>query len=378
MNRLPLTLGAHTCEIPVVLAPMAGVTNSAFRSLCRGFGPGLVYVNEMVMAAALVHGNAKTKKMVAFTPDEEFRSLQIYGSDPDFVGRAVRALCEQDIVDHIDMNFGCPAHKVTRKGGGAAVPVKKNLLRKIMNAAVTEASKYNIPVTCKFRIGIDDDLVTFIDTGLIAEQEGMAAIALHARTAEQHYAGHARWDAITELKRAVTSIPVLGNGDIWEAHDAINMMNETNCDGVVIGRGCLGKPWLFRDLVDVFSGRPLQPTPTLGFVIDVMLEHAESLCALMDHESGIRNFRKHTGWYLTGSPVGSDVRRQMSMVNSLFELQQLCARLDRDITIVAGGERLTRGHTNGPIKVVLPENYLLNLDDVTPPADAAVTTLSGG
>ena len=378
MNRLPLTLGAHTCEIPVVLAPMAGVTNSAFRSLCRGFGPGLVYVNEMVMAAALVHGNAKTKKMVAFTPDEEFRSLQIYGSDPDFVGRAVRALCEQDIVDHIDMNFGCPAHKVTRKGGGAAVPVKKNLLRKIMNAAVTEASEYNIPVTCKFRIGIDDDLVTFIDTGLIAEQEGMAAIALHARTAEQHYAGHARWDAITELKRAVTSIPVLGNGDIWEAHDAINMMNETNCDGVVIGRGCLGKPWLFRDLVDVFSGRPLQPTPTLGFVIDVMLEHAESLCALMDHESGIRNFRKHTGWYLTGYPVGSDVRRQMSMVNSLFELQQLCARLDRDITIVAGGERLTRGHTNGPIKVVLPENYLLNLDDVTPPADAAVTTLSGG
>ncbi len=378
MNRLPLTLGAHTCEVPVVLAPMAGVTNSAFRSLCRGFGPGLVYVNEMVMAAALVHGNAKTKKMVAFTPDEEFRSLQIYGSDPDFVGRAVRALCEQDIVDHIDMNFGCPAHKVTRKGGGAAVPVKKNLLRKIMNAAVTEASKYNIPVTCKFRIGIDDDLVTFIDTGLIAEQEGMAAIALHARTAEQHYAGHARWDAITELKRAVTSIPVLGNGDIWEAHDAINMMNETNCDGVVIGRGCLGKPWLFRDLVDVFSGRPLQPTPTLGFVIDVMLEHAESLCALMDHESGIRNFRKHTGWYLTGYPVGSDVRRQMSMVNSLFELQQLCARLDRDITIVAGGERLTRGHTNGPIKVVLPENYLLNLDDVTPPADAAVTTLSGG
>jgi nifR3 family TIM-barrel protein len=357
---------------------MAGVTNSAFRSLCRGFGPGLVYVNEMVMAAALVHGNAKTKKMVAFTPDEEFRSLQIYGSDPDFVGRAVRALCEQDIVDHIDMNFGCPAHKVTRKGGGAAVPVKKNLLRKIMNAAVTEASKYNIPVTCKFRIGIDDDLVTFIDTGLIAEQEGMAAIALHARTAEQHYAGHARWDAITELKRAVTSVPVLGNGDIWEAHDAINMMNETNCDGVVIGRGCLGKPWLFRDLVDVFSGRPLQPTPTLGFVIDVMLEHAESLCALMDHESGIRNFRKHTGWYLTGYPVGSDVRRQMSMVNSLFELQQLCARLDRDITIVAGGERLTRGHTNGPIKVVLPENYLLNLDDVTPPADAAVTTLSGG
>jgi nifR3 family TIM-barrel protein len=377
-HRLPLALGSHTFDIPVVLAPMAGVTNIAFRSLCRQFGPGLVYVNEMVMAAALVHGNAKTKKMVAFSPDEDFRSLQIYGSDPDFVQRAVRALCEQDIVDHIDMNFGCPAQKVTRKGGGAAVPVKKNLLRAIMNAAVTEASKYNIPVTCKFRIGIDDDLVTFIDTGLIAEQEGMSAIALHARTAEQHYAGHARWDAITELKRAVTTIPVLGNGDIWEAHDAIEMMNHTGCDGVVIGRGCLGRPWLFRDLVDVFSGRTLQATPTLGFVIDVMLEHAESLCALMDHQSGIRNFRKHTGWYLTGYPVGSDVRRQMSTVNSFQELQQLCGRLDRDLAIVAGGERLTRGHTNGPIKVVLPEGFLQNRDDVVPPADAAVTALSGG
>lgn len=377
-NRLPLTLGQRTMDIPVVLAPMAGVTNVAFRSLCRDFGPNLVYVNEMVMAAAVVHGNEKTKKMVAFGPDEEFRSLQIYGSDPNFVGRAVRTLCENDLVDHIDMNFGCPAHKVTRKGGGAAVPVKKNLLRAIMNAAVTEASKYNIPVTCKFRIGIDDDLVTFIDTGLIAEQEGMAAIALHARTAEQHYAGDARWEAIAELKRAVKTIPVLGNGDIWEARDAVRMMEHTGCDGVVIGRGCLGKPWLFRDLVDVFSGRPLQPTPQLGFVLDVMLEHAQSLCELMDHESGIRNFRKHTGWYLTGYPVGSDVRRQFSMVNSMDELTGLAHQLDRELSIVAGGERLTRGHTNGPIRVVLPEGFLDHRDDLLPPEDAAVTTLSGG
>jgi len=378
MNRLPLTLGTHTFDVPVVLAPMAGVTNLPFRQMCRDFGPHLVYVNEMVMAAAVVHGNTKTKKMVAFGPDEDFRSLQIYGSDPEFVGRAVRSLCEQDIVDHIDMNFGCPAQKVTRKGGGAAVPVKKNLLRAIMNAAVTEASKYNIPVTCKFRIGIDDDLVTFIDTGLIAEQEGMAAIALHARTAEQHYAGQARWEAITELKNAVRTIPVLGNGDIWEARDAVRMMEHTGCDGVVIGRGCLGKPWLFRDLVDVFSGREKQPTPLLGAVLDVMLEHAESLCSHWDHESGIRNFRKHTGWYLTGYPVGPDMRRQFSMVTSMQELRELSQRLDRTMSIVDGGERLTRGHTNGPIKVVLPEGFLENRDDMAPPADAAVTTLSGG
>ena len=378
MNRLPLTLGTHTFDVPVVLAPMAGVTNLPFRQMCRDFGPNLVYVNEMVMAAAVVHGNTKTKKMVAFGPDEDFRSLQIYGSDPEFVGRAVRSLCEQDVVDHIDMNFGCPAQKVTRKGGGAAVPVKKNLLRAIMNAAVTEASKYNIPVTCKFRIGIDDDLVTFIDTGLIAEQEGMAAIALHARTAEQHYAGQARWEAITELKNAVRTIPVLGNGDIWEARDAVRMMEHTGCDGVVIGRGCLGKPWLFRDLVDVFSGREKQPTPLLGAVLDVMLEHAESLCSHWDQESGIRNFRKHTGWYLTGYPVGPDMRRQFSMVTSMQELRELSQRLDRTMSIVDGGERLTRGHTNGPIKVVLPEGFLENRDDMAPPADAAVTTLSGG
>ena len=378
MNRLPLVLGTRHLDIPVVLAPMAGVTNIPFRQLCSDFGPGLVYVNEMVMAAAVVHGNAKTKKMVAFAPHEEFRSLQIYGSDPHFVGRAVRTLCEHDLVDHIDMNFGCPAQKVTRKGGGAAVPVKKNLLRAIMNAAVTEASRFNIPVTCKFRIGIDDDLVTFIDTGLIAEQEGMSAIALHARTAEQHYAGKARWEAIAELKRAVTTIPVLGNGDIWEARDALHMMEQTGCDGVVIGRGCLGRPWLFRDLIDVFAGRDVQQAPQLGFVLDVMLQHAESLCTHMDHESGIRNFRKHTGWYLTGYPVGSDMRRQFSMISSINELQQLCARLDRNLNIVEGGQRLTRGHTNGPIKVVLPEGFLDSRDDLAPPADAAVTTLSGG
>ena len=377
-TRLPLVLGSHRVDPPVVLAPMAGVTNAPFRSLCRRFGPGLVYVNEMVMAAALVHGNSKTRRMVTFSPDEEFRSLQIYGSDPDFVRRAVRALCEGDEVDHIDMNFGCPATKVTRKGGGAAVPVKRNLLRAIIAAAVGEASRHGIPVTCKFRIGIDDDIVTFLDTGRIAEEEGAAAIALHARTAEQHYAGTARWEAIAELKRHVTSIPVLGNGDIWTADDALAMVAATGCDGVVIGRGCLGKPWLFRDLVDAFAGRPLQPSPTLGFVASTMLDHADALCSHMGADDGIRNFRKHAGWYLTGYPVGPEVRRRMSGVSSMAELTELCRQIDPAMSLVTGGERIARGHTNGPIRVVLPHGYLDDIDDVTPPADAAVTTLSGG
>jgi nifR3 family TIM-barrel protein len=378
MSRVPLVLRGREFPIPVVLAPMAGVTNIAFRAQCRAFGPGLIYVSEMVMAAALVHGNEKTQKMVAFGEDEDFRSLQIYGSDPEFVARAVRQLCEQDIADHIDMNFGCPAHKVTRKGGGAAVPVKRNLTRAIMRAAVKAAEPYGVPITCKFRIGINDDIITFLDTGKTAEDEGIAMIALHARTAEQHYAGTAHWDRIAELKQAVTSIPVLGNGDIWEAADAIKMMEHTQCDGVVIGRGCLGKPWLFRDLVDVFSGRQVSPTPTLGFVLDVMDDHAQGLMQIMGPDFGIRNFRKHCGWYLTGYPVGSDVRRAFATVSSLEQLREISSRLDRTMQVVDGGERLARGHTNGPIKVVLPDGYLDNRDDMTVPDDGREMALSGG
>lgn len=378
MSRLPLVLRGRTFPVPVVLAPMAGVTNIAFREQCRRFGPGLVYVSEMVMATALVHGNEKTAKMVAFGEDEDFRSLQIYGSDPEFVSRAVRHLCEKDIADHIDMNFGCPAHKVTRKGGGAAVPVKRNLTRAIMRAAVSAAAPYGVPITAKFRIGIDDNVTTFLDTGRIAEEEGIAMIALHARTAEQHYAGHAHWERIAELKQAVTSIPVLGNGDIWQATDAMAMMEETGCDGVVVGRGCLGKPWLFRDLVDAFSGRQIEAAPDLGFVLDVMVDHAEGLIRIMGPDFGIRNFRKHCGWYLTGYPVGSEVRRAFATVSSFDQLREIASRLDRSIRLVEGGERLARGHTNGPIKVVLPEGYLENRDDMTVPDDGHEMALSGG
>lgn len=374
----PLVFGNRTFPVPVVLAPMAGVTNAPFRTVCRELGPGLVYVSEMVMAAALVHGNERTRKMVGFTPDEDFRSVQIYGTDPHFVGRAVHDLCSQRLVDHIDMNFGCPANKVTRKGGGAAVPVKRNLMRAIMRAAVEAARPYDIPVTCKFRIGISDDIVTYLETGTIAAEEGIAAIALHARTAEQHYGGTARWDAIARLKREVPTIPVLGNGDIWEAHDAIRMMEETGCDGVVVGRGALGRPWLFRDLVDVFEGRTVQPAPELGFVMDTMCRHAELLCEHMGHDAGIRNFRKHTGWYLTGYPVGTEARRAFSMVTSLDELVALSKNVDRTAVLVPGGERMKRGHTNGPIKVVLPEGYLENRDDMTLPDDAADVVPSGG
>ena len=369
---------------PVVLAPMAGVTNAPFRSLCRKFGPGLVYVNEMIMAAALVYGNTRTRSMVTFAPDETFRSLQLYGSDPRIMESAVDILGREDLVDHIDLNFGCPAAKVTRKGGGAAVPLKKNLLREIVASTVRAASRYGIPVTCKFRMGVTDDLLTYLDTGTICRDAGAVAIALHARTAQQHYAPSARWEAIAALKQHVEGIPVLGNGDIWTADDAVRMVRETGCDGVVIGRGCLGKPWLFRDLIDAFGGRPQRDAPVLGEVLDVMVEHAESL--MHHHQAngrnaegkGIREFRKHCGWYLTGYPVGSEVRRMFAEVSTLDEVRALAASLDRNLRLVAGGERLARGHTNGPINVALPHGYLDHLDDLTVPDDAMVTALSGG
>jgi nifR3 family TIM-barrel protein len=402
---MEVRLGTFTPAAPVVLAPMAGVTNAPFRALCRRYGPGLVYVNEMVMATALVHGNPKTERMVAFGPDERPRSLQLYGSDPATMAAAVGMLCDRGLVDHIDLNFGCPAAKVTRRGGGAAVPAKPALLRAIVRVAVTAATPYGVPVTAKFRMGIDDDLLTHLRAGAVCADEGVAYIALHARTAQQHYAGDARWDAIGELKAHISAIPVLGNGDIWVAADALAMMRHTGCDGVVVGRGCLGRPWLFADLLSVFAGRPVPPPPRLGDVADVMAAHAIDL---VEHHGGeasaagrpsdrqgagrrwgpgaqppshaeytaMREFRKHTAWYLTGYPVGPDARRRLAMVSSLFELDDLLATLDRELSVVPGGELIRRGHTNGPIRVALPDGFLD--DDFAVPDDSDVLALSGG
>jgi nifR3 family TIM-barrel protein len=392
-----LRLGDFVPAAPVVLAPMAGVTNAPFRALCRRFGPGLVYVNEMVMATALVYGNAKTARMTVFGTDEHPRSLQVYGSDPAMMGRAVDRVCGDGLVDHVDLNFGCPAAKVTRKGGGAAVPARPALLRAVVGAAVRAATPYGVPVTAKFRIGLHDGFVTHLRAGEICADEGVVAIAVHARTVEQHYSGDARWDAIAALKAHVADIPVLGNGDIWEASDAVRMMSATGCDGVVVGRGCLGRPWLFGDLLEVLAGQPAPASRPLGMVVDVMVDHARALVA---HHAGsfarpgtrkahtaaeaiaMATFRKHASWYLTGYPVGGEVRRGFGQVSSLVELEDLVAMLDPTIEVVSGGERIRRGHTNGPIRVALPDGFLDDADrlehDLTVPDDHEVMALSGG
>jgi nifR3 family TIM-barrel protein len=370
-----LKIGPLAVDPPVVLAPMAGVTNVAFRRLCRSYGAGL-YVSEMVTARALVEGNEKTLRMVASGDDEPVHSVQLYGVDPAVVGAAVGRLVDEVGVDHVDLNFGCPAAKVTRKGGGAALPVHRVLFRDVVRAAVRRSG--SVPVTVKLRVGVDASHVTFLDAGRTAEDEGAAAVALHARTAEQLYSGDADWAAVAALKAAVDSVPVLGNGDIWEAADALRMQAETGCDGVVVGRGCLGRPWLFRDLADAFAGRPVAAPPRLGEVVEVLRRHARLLCEALGGEvAGCRDLRKHTAWYLTGYPVGGERRRRLSQVSSLAELDALLDDLDPSIPLPPGGARLKRGHTNGPRPVALPHRWLEAVDDPTPPAGADVL-VSGG
>ncbi|MEM9745168.1 MAG: tRNA dihydrouridine synthase DusB [Actinomycetota bacterium] len=389
---MSFSIGPYALSAPVVLAPMAGVTNAPFRALCRRYAPGLVYVNEMVMATPVVQGNPKTHRMISFDPDEHPRSLQLYGSDPETMGRAIHQLCDDGRVDHVDLNFGCPAAKVTRRGGGAAVPARPELLRAILRAAVGAAAPYGVPVTAKFRMGLFDDWLTHLRTGEVCVEEGVASIAMHARTVEQHYSGDARWWAIGELKQHLadlgSNVPVLGNGDIWEAHDAVEMMAQTDCDGVVIGRGCLGRPWLFGDLVDALNGRPVAGSRSLGDVLDVLAAHARLLADHMGENHAMRDFRKHTGWYMSGYPIGPEFRRSFSMVASLAELDDVIAAvLDRcgpDTQIVEGGERIKRGHTNGPIKVAIPDGWLDGQTrdqlstDVSVPDDGHVMAMSGG
>ena len=369
-----LKLGNLVVDVPVVLAPMAGVTNSAFRTLCRSYGAGL-YVSEMVTARALVEGNAKTLGMASFAPDEPVRSVQLSSVDPTVMGRAVRRLVDEIGVDHIDLNFGCPAAKVTRQGAGAALPVHRTLFREIVRAAVQNAG--TVPVTVKLRIGVDADHVTYLESGRIAEDEGVAAVTLHARTAEQLYSGTADWDAIARLKQAVTSIPVLGNGDLWEASDALAMIAATGCDGVVVGRGCLGRPWLFRDLAAAFRGDPVPGPPGLGEIRSMMLVHLDLLCGLFGEDLGTRQFRKHSGWYLTGFPVGSAVRRELAQASTVAEVTALLDGLDPTLAFPPESLRMARGHTNGPRPVHLPDRWLETVDDPTPPAGGDLL-VSGG
>jgi nifR3 family TIM-barrel protein len=372
----PLQVGPLKVWPPVVLAPMAGITNAPFRRLCRSFEPGGLFVSEMITARGLAERNDKTLRMARFADDEPVRSIQLYGTEPYAIGEAVRFLVDDQRADHIDLNFGCPVAKVTRKGGGAALPVRRALFRAIARSAVKAAG--SVPVTVKLRIGVDDTRRTHIDAGSIAEGEGAAAVSLHARTAQQHYSGQADWGAIAALRSTVTTIPVLGNGDIWEAGDALRMIDETGCDGVVVGRGCLGRPWLFRDLALALAGGDVPAPPRLGEVREVLRRHARLLADWLTEPVAVRDVRKHVGWYLQGYPVGGEVRRRLTVAPTITALEAELDRLDPSLTPLPGTTAQPRGKTSGPIKVTLPEGWLEGADDPTPVVADELEAVSGG
>jgi len=361
----PLKFGKLEIGTPVVLAPMAGITNTAFRRLCREFGGGL-YVSEMITSRALVERTPESMRLIGHHPSEQIRSIQLYGVDPKTVGQAVRMLVAEDRADHIDLNFGCPVPKVTRKGGGAALPWKQDLFASIVQSAVGAAG--DIPVTVKMRKGIDDEHLTYLDAARAARDAGIAAIALHGRTASEYYSGHADWSAIGKLREAITDIPVLGNGDIWSAADAIQMVRETGIDGVVVGRGCLGRPWLFADLQAAFnefqrdpnSNAAINPVqPSLGQVAQAFKQHTVLLTDFFESEErACRDIRKHVAWYFKGYPVGGEFRAALAQVENLEHMDQILATLDWDAPYPGESAEGPRGRLGGAKQCSLPENWL--------------------
>jgi nifR3 family TIM-barrel protein len=373
----------------VVLAPMAGITNRAFRRLAReqaraatgevradgSLSGGItgIYVTEMITSRALVERNDETMRMIATDPDESPRSVQLYGVDPVTVAAAVRLLVAEDRADHIDLNFGCPVAKVTRKGGGSALPWKRGLFRAIVHDAVAPAGetaravgREPVPVTVKMRVGIDDDHVTYLEAGRAAAEEGAAWVALHGRTASQLYGGRADWSTIARLVEELEpyGVPVLGNGDIWTYVDAQRMVRETGAAGVVVGRGCLGRPWLFGQLAASFSGRPVPADPDLRTVTEIMRHHAALLSDVLGPETGPRDFRKHIAWYLKGFVVRRELRQGLALASTLEEIDGYIGQMDLDQPWPGEVSEGPRGRTQPGKRVALPDRWLDDPDDL--------------
>ena len=368
--RLPISNGNFTnnevvLDTPVVLAPMAGITNSAFRTLCREQGAGL-FVTEMVTARALIERREETFRLIKPGVGETPRSVQLYAVDPNVVGKAIDLLGAENLADHIDLNFGCPVPKVTKRGGGAALPYKRKLFSAIVEASVKAASKYGIPVTVKMRVGIDHEHHTYREAAMSAADLGVAWVALHARTASQLYEGKSDWSKIADLVEhlAPTGVPVLGNGDIWSGADGVAMMEQTGCAGVVVGRGCLGRPWLFADLVSAFAGETNRSAPTLFEVRAIMLRHAQLLITYFENEDrAMRDLRKHMAWYLKGFRVPREVRASLGMVASLQEMQDLLSNLEEQPYPIEVGDA-PRGRTSHGRPVSLPDGWLKDPDEL--------------
>ena len=380
--HLPISNGGFAnnevvLDTPVVLAPMAGITNSAFRTLCREQGAGL-FVSEMVTARALIERHPETLRLITPGKGESPRSVQLYAVDPVVVSKAITMLMEENLADHIDLNFGCPVPKVTRRGGGAALPYKRRLFENIVKASVDAAKPFGVPVTVKMRVGIDSDHHTYLDAAMAAANAGVAWVALHARTAEQMYDGEADWSKITALVEHLkpTGVPVLGNGDIWSGEDGARMMAQTGCAGVVVGRGCLGRPWLFADLVRSLRGDSTKSEPSLAEVREIMIRHGHLLVEFFEAEGrAMRDLRKHMAWYLKGFTVAREIRSSLGMVASLGELEHLLAQID-DQPYPASVSEAPRGRKSHGRKPTLPDGWLNDPDEI--PAITIDDSVSGG
>lgn len=355
----PVDLGKIHIATPVVLSPMAGITNWPFRVICREYGPDGLYVAEMITARALVARNPKALRLCRFAPNEKVRSLQLYGVDPSIVELAARIVVDENMADHVDLNFGCPVPKVTRRGGGSALPWKTDLLQEILHRVVSVCDPAGIPVTAKFRVGIDENHETFMQAGHIAQEEGCAAVTLHARTTAEYYGGHSDWSRIAELVDAL-DIPVFGNGDIWGADDALAMFKETGCAGVAIGRGCQGRPWIFADIRSACNGSDNRVNPSLGQVCKVILRHLELLVEFYDGDErmAVHDLRKHIAWYLKGFPVGGGTRKNFMECESIEDVQRNIDALDSSLKLPEKVLDTPRGRVRFAKKVHLPYGWL--------------------
>lgn len=355
----PVDLGKIHIATPVVLSPMAGITNWPFRVICREYGPDGLYVAEMITARALVARNPKALRLCRFAPSEKVRSLQLYGVDPLIVEQAARIVVDENMADHVDLNFGCPVPKVTRRGGGSALPWKTDLLQEILHRVVSVCNPAGIPVTAKFRVGIDEDHETFMQAGHIAQEEGCVAVTLHARTTAEYYGGHSDWSRIGELVEAL-DIPVFGNGDIWGADDALAMFKETGCAGVAIGRGCQGRPWIFADIRSACNGSDNRVNPSLGEVCKVILRHLELLVDFYDGDErmAVHDLRKHIAWYLKGFPVGGGTRKSFMECESIDDVQRNIDALDSSLKLPEQILDTPRGRVRFAKKVHLPYGWL--------------------
>lgn len=313
----PLKIGKVTIDCPVVLAPMAGVTDLPFRLRCREMGVGLLSM-EMVSAKAILYKNRNTESLMEIAPGENPIALQLFGSDPEILGE-IAAQIQNRPFDILDFNMGCPVPKVVNNQEGSALMKQPELVREIASSLVKASEK---PVTVKIRKGFDDAHVNAVEIAKILEDCGVAAVAVHGRTREQYYSGKADWEIIRKVKEAV-SIPVIGNGDVDSPKAAVEMLEQTGCDGVMIGRAAQGNPWLFREIRHYLETGEELPRPSMDEVKEMILRHARLQVEYKGPDVGMREMRKHVAWYTAGFPHSAKLRSEVNAVGTLEELGEL-------------------------------------------------------